>query len=313
MDGPAHGPSGAWASLRPHLLTSGCEGDKIIGFRAISGIISVLMLISVIFPLLWSRERYTKVNRTHVNLWKALRATLKCRPFVVILVINIAKTAGTLPRNLFFFVGTYYVCFGDMEVYSRYMGGHIAVWGLGVSILVWLATKSIMNSIGKRAAFIWGAALALAQAIGTPFVATPGHLRTWFWFNVAFLPFGLILDAATRGIMPDICDIDELEHGERREGLFTAVQSFVSKMEISVMTLLTGVFIAWTGFSADYGVHQPQWILKRMHFMAFTPLIVISAIAFVVSCFMPITAKMMDRVRAELDARHDSAIAPSPQ
>jgi Na+/melibiose symporter-like transporter len=78
------------------------------------------------------------------------------------------------------------------------------------------------------------------------------------------------------------------------------------------MTLLTGVFIAWTGYNAQLETYQPQWVLDRMRWMGFTPLIAISAIAFVVSCFMPITAKMMEKVRAELDARHALAGVAAP-
>lgn len=297
----------AWATWRPGLLDAATgKADEVLGFRLISGVISVLILAAVVFPLTWSKERYTQVNRKHVNLWQALGATLKCRPFVVILVLNIARGAGTLPRNLFFFIGTYYVCHGDKAEYTRIMAGNFAVWGLAISILVWLLTRPITNLIGKRAAFIGGAFLGLLQAIGTPLVVSPGHIGHWFWFNLAFLPINQVLAASAAGIMPDICDIDELAHGERREGLFTAVQAFVNKMEISVMTLLTGFFIAWTGFDASLP-QQPDWVLNRMLWMGFTPLIVISALAFVISCFMPITAKMMEKVRAELDARHAAA------
>lgn len=309
---PPHNWLSAWAAWRSQLLNPAGTGDEVLGFRLISGMISLLILASVMFPLFWSKERYTQVNRKHVNLWKALGATLKCRPFVVILVINTARCAGTLPRNLFFFIGTYYVCHGDKGEYTRVMCGDFAVWGLGLAVIVWLLTRPITNVIGKRASFIGGAALGLVQAIGVPFVATPGNLSHWFWFNLAFLPFDMILGAASAGIMPDICDLDELAYGERREGLFTAVQAFVNKMQISVMTVLTGFFIAWTGFDAALP-QQPDWVLQRMLWMGFTPLIVISALSLVVACFMPITAKMMAQVRAELDARHAANAVLAPE
>ena len=289
-----------WQSWRP----TAAFDSEVTGFRVISGVISILIFVTVFFPLLFSKERYVKVNKEHVNLWKALKATLKCRPFVVILVINIASSAGTLPRNLFFYIGVYSVCHGNKAEYTNAMAGDFAVWGFLFAIVVWWITKPITKLIGKRVSFIGGAALALIQAVGTPFVATPGHIRLWFWFNLAFLPISMVLGAPASGIMPDVCDIDELENGERREGLFTAVISFVSKMQISVMTIATGFFIAWTGYNADYGGNQPQEVLDRMRWMGFTPLIAISAISFVVSCFMPITQKMMDQVRAELDKRH---------
>jgi GPH family glycoside/pentoside/hexuronide:cation symporter len=310
---PPHSWWSSWASWRGTFVSQVTDSagkvtevaNEVLGYRAISGVISITILIAVIFPLVWSKERYTSlVRKAHVNLWTALKATLKCRPFVVILVLNVARGAGTLPRNLFFFIGTYSVCGGSKAEYTSIMAGLYALVAYPITVAMWPLANPLTRLIGKRAAFIWGAAVALLLAIGTPFVAVPGNVWGWFAFNLAFFLVTSVLNAPAAGIMPDICDIDELAYGERREGLFTAVISFVNKMEISVMSILTGVFIAWTGYSADYGTHQPQWVLDRMRWMGFTPLIAISAIAFVVACFMPITKEMMDKVRAELDARH---------
>jgi GPH family glycoside/pentoside/hexuronide:cation symporter len=287
-----------WLSWRESVRS------EVTGFRVISGVISFLIFLTVFFPMIWTRERYVKVNRTHVDIWKALKATLKCRPFLVILVINFTRTTGKLSRDLFFYIGTYYVCFGDKAAYSKVMSGHGAVIAFLMALIIWPLTKPITRWIGKRAAFIGGAGLAVISAAGLPFVIRPGHVWDWFIYNIAFSPANHILGAASNGIMPDICDLDELACGERREGLFTAVQSFVNKMEISVMSILTGIFLTLTGFNADYGPHQPQWVLDRMRWMAFTPLIVIAAIAFVMSWFMPLTEQMMTKVRAELDERH---------
>jgi glycoside/pentoside/hexuronide:cation symporter, GPH family len=319
---PPHNWWSTWASWRGTFVTQVVDkagnitevANRVLGYRVISAVVSLLILGSVIFPLLYSKERYTSiVSKAHVSLWKALKATLKCRPFVVILVINIARGAGTLPRNLFFFIGTFSVCYGDEGRYTSIMAGLYALVAYPITVAMWPLANPLTRWIGKRPAFIWGAAVALLQAIGTPFVATPGNVWGWFAFNLVFFVISAVLGAPAAGIMPDICDIDELAYGERREGLFTAVISFVNKMEISVMTLLTGVFIKWTGYDANLETYQPQTVLDRMRWMGFTPLIAISAIAFIVSCFMPITAKMMEKVRAELDARHAAeGLAVSP-
>jgi GPH family glycoside/pentoside/hexuronide:cation symporter len=141
---PPHNWLAVWATWRPMLLDNSVKsgGNEVIGFRVLSGVVSLLILISVLFPLFWSKERFVKINaaRQHVNIWKALGATMKCRPFVVILIINFTKGAGTLPRNLFFYIGTYYVCAGDKEHYSKIMAGDFAVWGLVIAIGVWLLT-----------------------------------------------------------------------------------------------------------------------------------------------------------------------------
>jgi len=304
---PSHPRLGFWTALRPWLLNGDGTSNEVIGFRVISLFAALMMLVTMVFPLLYAKERYVKINRQHVNLWKALKATLRCRPFVIILLIQFANGAGTLSRNLFFYIGVYSVCFGDKEEYSRIMSGDIALVSFFLCLIVWPLTKPLTRLIGKRASFILGAALNLINVAGLPFVATPGHVRLWFWYNVIFMPISMVIAAPAAGIMPDICDLDELKHGERREGLFTAVQSFMSKMQMSINMLLTGGFLAWTGFDASLGAHQRPEAIARMRMLGFTPLIIVSALAFVISCFMPITAKMMAQVRAELDARHAAA------
>ena len=297
----------AWTHLRQVVTDPDGSGNKVIGFRVVSVVVACLMLVCLIFPLLWTRERYdAKINRQHVNIWKAFKATLRNRPFVILLLMQFASGAGSLSRNLFFFIGVYYVCDGNMALFSNVKGGGTAIVGLVLSWLLLPLVKPSTRIIGKRVAIIGGAALGLIQVCGYPIVATPGHIYWWFWYDNAFMIPSMILGAVAGGVMPDICDIDELEHGERREGMFTAVVSFMSKMQMSVIMLLTGGFLAWTGLQEGV-THQPAKVLHRLVLLGFTPLIVISAISFLVACFFPITAKMMERVRAELDVRHEAA------
>lgn len=103
-------------------------------------------------------------------------------------------------------------------------------------------------------------------------------------------------------IIPDICDLDELESGVRREGLFSAVISFLTKIEVSLCTLLGGYLLILSGFDGKL-VQQPQTVLDKLRFFGFTPLIVFTAISLVVAFFLPMSSSLMNEVRAKLDAR----------
>lgn len=48
-------------------------------------------------------------------------------------------------------------------------------------------------------------------------------------FTLAFIPLGAIGGTFTSAVMPDICDIDELESGERREGLFVTIPFTIAR------------------------------------------------------------------------------------
>ena len=105
--------------------------------------------------------------------------------------------------------------------------------------------------------------------------------------------------------MPDICDVDELETGQRREGLFTAVMGFVQKVEISLCVLIVGYTLDWSGYDGKLLI-QPQAVLDRLYWFSVIPNIVFTTLYFIFALRFPLTEGTMKNVRAELDARRDS-------
>ena len=52
----------------------------------------------------------------------------------------------------------------------------------------------------------------------------------------------------------DVCDLDELNSGKRREGIFGAIYWWMVKFGTAFAGLLSGVIMAYVGFSPDAGV-----------------------------------------------------------
>ena len=52
----------------------------------------------------------------------------------------------------------------------------------------------------------------------------------------------------------DVCDLDELNTGLRREGTFGALYWLMVKFGVAIAGGLSGLIMAWTGFSPDAGV-----------------------------------------------------------
>ncbi len=104
----------------------------------------------------------------------------------------------------------------------------------------------------QRGALIVGAGFNFAAALASPFLTTPEHP---YWSLIPALvitPFLALSALIANAIVPDICDLDELQSGQRREGLFTSVMAFVSKIEISLAVMLVGYLVAWSG--VDTGI-----------------------------------------------------------
>ena len=287
--------------------------DEVGAFRFISMFVAALIIIGGLIPFLTVKERFSRANRKHVNLWPAVRATLQSRTYVLIIFLRITQgLGGSLYGTMAIYIAIYYICQGNKPWYMSV----IPPWGFWVG-LVWATTMMflaapITRRLGKRTGIVGGFGMHFLWAIFLPFFVRPGELILFFVYGLIFMPFGSIRETMMNSIIPDICDIDELKHGERREGLFTAVQSFINKMEISLIALGSGYLLKYSGFDAHVTVQPPE-VLHKMRVLGFTPLIFFAGVTFVISWFIPVDQEYMKKVRAELDARRAAGLTQESQ
>lgn len=300
---------------------------EVNGMRFEAVVIAAVALIATHFTVFFSKERFQKANRNHVNILEAIKATLQVKPFVILLGLRVIQTLGTsLYGATAFYIGVYSVCQNDKHLYNSlpiYNG-----WiGLGMAFLMVPLSSVLSRGIGKRRGLIASYGFGFLSACLLPFFAQPGMpyllLTHMIVFNVLF---GVMLGMFQGAVMPDICDIDELKSGERREGLFSAVNSFVSKMENSVCALLGGYILAFSGFDAEKAkktaalaadatqaardaLQQTPDVLEKLRWLGFTPAIVFSGLAFLIVWLYPVTEKYMANVRAQLDERRRKGLA----
>jgi GPH family glycoside/pentoside/hexuronide:cation symporter len=110
-----------------------------------------------------------------------------------------------------------------------------------------IVTK-ISEKFGKRNAFIIATIISIA-----------GYVLKWWGFNPAnpwlmfipipFLSFGIGgLFTLMMSMTADVCDLDELNNGERREGMFGAVYWWMVKLGTAIALLTSGVVLSMVGF-----------------------------------------------------------------
>jgi GPH family glycoside/pentoside/hexuronide:cation symporter len=284
-------------------------GSEIDSVRFLSFFVAGLILLSAIATAIFTRERFAKSNRKHVKLMDACRGAMSCKPFRTLLLLQIVRTLGTsFYATLATYIGIYYVCQGDKTLFAKASIGLGGVAGFVFSMIMWPAAKPLTKKIGKQWGLIITFGISFLYAILLPFITLPGHI-----YLLVFSGFALILPMAVQNLfltslMPDICDIDELNFGERREGLFSAVKSFVDKIEISLCNLLGLGMLSYIGFNADLKI-QPTAVLTKMLWFAFVPKIVFSGLALVLTFYMPVTERMMAGVRHALEERRKSKLS----
>ncbi len=290
----------AW--LRPQV------GTEVGAFRLIYIFVALVIVFGGLVPFLTVKERFSRANRKHVALWPAMRATFQNKTYRLLLILRISQTFGTALSGITgAYLAIYYICYGDKKWYMAVAPPCGTFVGLVLALAMMFLAAPITRKLGKRTGLIVCFGLMFLSTCFAPLIYQPGHLYLVVFYGLCFAPVAMVLNNLSGSLIPDICDVDELEHGERREGLFAAVQSFVNKMETSTIMLFSGFLLKFSGFD-QHIIVQPPEVLHRMLWMYFTPSIFFAGVTFVISWFIPPDQKNMAAVRAELDARRAAGL-----
>jgi GPH family glycoside/pentoside/hexuronide:cation symporter len=104
-------------------------------------------------------------------------------------------------------------------------------------------------------------------------------------------------------MVSDVCDIEELATGNRREGVYASVTQWMNKLGYTAATALSGMILVWVGFSSTAGSAQSAETLWWIRFV----FVVVPASAFVVGLMLlrgiDLSRKRMHAVREELERR----------
>jgi len=123
-----------------------------------------------------------------------------------------------------------------------------------------------------------------------------------------FIVFGLgSLFTIILSMVADVCDIDELETGQRREGMFSAVYWWMVKLGLALASLTGGALLTWTGFKQEVGIGQPSETLFWMRVFDVCIPIVTSIMAIFIIKTFNITEERAHEVRRQLEERRGKA------
>ena len=167
-----------------------------------------------------------------------------------------------------------------------------------VVLIAWIGTK-----LGKDKTFGVGLVVSGAGMILTWFLFTPAH-PYWQLAIPVFLAFSLpTLEIFPQAIMADICDLDELKTGLRREGMFGASLGFAMKLAVAGTQFVTGVVLRFAGFDPGLEGAQPPDVLFKLRIMTVLIPFALISISGALLFFLRVPEKRIREVRATLEAR----------
>lgn len=285
------------------------KANEVNGIHWIATIIAIVAVVSALICIVMCKERFTQANeekKSRHALLPALKQTLKNKPFVILLLKKTCDiVGGRLCGGIGAFLGIYYVCNGDKDLAMKVgaiSGTYYTICGLALMPFM----RKFSRLMGKRKALIMGTAVGLVGAIVSPFIVRPGWAYAPLIPALVLTPLSIIANTLGDAMLPDICDYDELQSGQRREGLFTSVMAFFAKLEMSIAALGVGYLIAWTGYNQSLPA-QTDATMIRMWYLSQIPGIFFSLGSLWLVLKFPMTEATMNAVRKELEMKRVAA------
>lgn len=128
---------------------------------------------------------------------------------------------------------------------------HGSVGALITSFLVIPTITLMSKKLGKKKAFIISQLISIIGYILFWFLFVPGKPYL-FLYALPFHSFGIgSLFTIMMSMTADICDLDELETGKRREGVLGAVYWWMVKLGFAIAALMGGLILTIVGFDAN--------------------------------------------------------------
>lgn len=283
------------------------QPDTLNGAIWLSFIVAVLVILVGFIPPIFCKERYydMAIKSKRESFWGSFRATIKCKPFAIILGMLIFLNIPNLTNGLGAYLTTF-MLFGGEQKGAAFLSGIGSTLGIIMTLCSIPITTKLTRHFGKenvlRAIIFFNIPVAIAYwfiyAYATEETAwltvLPGFLyaplMTGFWM---VLP----------SMQADIVDYDELQTGERREGTFAAVFSWFLKFSAVAMVGFAGPIIDLIGFDPELMANQHEGVFLKMRILlCAVPIIAVICQLWLLSKY-PISPEIAHQNREELERR----------
>jgi glycoside/pentoside/hexuronide:cation symporter, GPH family len=280
-------------------------------------IIGIITIILGLIPAIFLKERNINLEvkkdsrgllKIMGEFFKGFAATLKFKPFLKLCVATFLIFNSFMLINSFqTYIATYYLFDGDMKQGGLYMGIIGVIITVSTYIIIILATW-MSTKVGKRKAFFICMGLSAF-----------GYVLRWFCYSksapwLMFLPapfvaFGMgSLFTLINSMVADVCDLDELESNERREGMFGSIFWWVIKLGLAAALAVSGYLLNVSGFDIALANNQTtQALLWLRIFDVGIPLLATVLSIWAVASYK-ITEEKAHEIREALEKRRGEAL-----
>ncbi len=229
--------------------------EKLLAIRLTFIILGVFALICLLVPVFCINEKeYCDSQPSDTDMLKSVISTFKNKDFRV---FTISDLAYFLALTVFQTGLLYYVTV--LLEQPEALSGLLIIVMTGASLLFYPFVNIGAKKYGKKKLLIFAfvifiAMYALSFFMGKGFVPLSRTAQAYLLVLVASLPmaiFGILPNA----VLSDIAEYDAKKTGDRREGMFFAARTFMSKVgQMMAMFMFTGLLHYGKDVGNDLGI-----------------------------------------------------------
>ena len=272
-------------------------------------VLGIVCAIIAVLPIYWcffgTRDRAVsnntkkeEYNNTNLSIVEQIRIAFSNRPFLFVIGIYLCSWLGV---QLTASILPYFVIYWMQLPEGTFPQVAIAVQGTALIMLfVW---SFVSKKVGKKAVYFMGICLWII-AQGGLFFTQPGQVGLMYFLAV-IAGFGVSTAYLVPwSMIPDVIDLDELNTGQRREGIFYSFMVFLQKIALAIGLFLVGVALDIAGFietiPGETPPTQPESALLAVR-IAIAPLPTIFLIVgLLLAYFYPITREVHNEILLKL-------------
>jgi GPH family glycoside/pentoside/hexuronide:cation symporter len=243
------------------------------------------------------------------RLFRGFIDTFNCKPFrklciATFLVFNAFNTVA----GFSWFIIVYYMNQGDPGIAGTWPAWFGTLSALSTCFLVIPIVTFMSQKIGKKNTFLVSQSISIL-----------GYSMFWWCFQpdnplMMFLPLPLFafgiggLFTLMMSMTADVCDLDELNTGARREGTFAAIYWWMVKFGFAIAGLMSGLILKLVGFDQDVAIQTPE-ALEGLRLAYILVPAAGTLIAMAVMKSYDVTEEKAHEIRLQLEARRGARAA----
>jgi len=237
------------------------------------------------------------------QILRAFKEAFSSKPFrkLCLSTFFIFNAFNTVAGFVFFIV-VWYLFKGDAGAAGYWTPIFGSVGALVTTFIVIPIVARMSKIMGKKNAFMVSQGIALIGYASLWFLFVPG--KPWmFIFSLPFHSFGIgSLFVLMMSMTADVIDLDELNYGIRREGVFGAIYWYMVKFGFAIAGGLSGAILTIVGFDGNADV-QPEGAVDGLRiFFSGLPMLG-TIIAMYLMHDYDIDEERANEIRAELEKR----------